>query len=53
MKNYWFTVTFELGDRQERVWAPDSFAAKILAQANQIRKGNRYNDVDEIIKDTQ
>lgn len=51
MENYWFTVTFELDDRQERVWAPYTAAAKILAQANQIRKGNRYDDVDEIAKD--
>lgn len=51
MKNYWFTVTFKLGDRQERVWASHKATAKILAQANQIRKGNRYDDVDEITKD--
>lgn len=51
MKNYWFTVIFELGDRWERVWAPHKAAAKILAQAKQIRKGNRYDDVDEIIKE--
>ena len=50
MEIYEYLVTFELGGRSERVLAGYEAAAIILVQANQINKGNRFDDVDEVTK---
>lgn len=38
-------VVFEINNRSEEVFACCKTEAIILAQAEQIKKGNRYNDV--------
>jgi hypothetical protein len=46
MRDYCFLVPFEIGNRSEQVFASNKNEAVILAQAAQIKKGNRYDDVD-------
>jgi hypothetical protein len=48
MREYWYKVRFKLGERMELVRASCKQDAIILAQANQIRRGNRYDDVMDV-----
>ena len=50
MRNYCWEVKFELGSRVEIVYAGHKAEAIILAQAKQIEKGNRYDDVESACK---
>ena len=46
MEIYCYKVYFELGGRSEIVHASCKKDAHILAQAKQIKKGNRYDDLE-------
>jgi hypothetical protein len=48
MREYWYKVYFELGNRVEMVHADCKQDAIILAQAEQIKKGNRCDDVMDV-----
>lgn len=45
MRDYCYKVYFEINNRSERVFASCKKDAHILAQAAQIKKGYRYNDL--------
>lgn len=48
MEQYWYRITFEVNNRSVDIYAACEKDAKILAQADQIHKGNRYDDLKEI-----
>ncbi len=45
MRDYCYKVRFKTNDRYVLVWASCEAEAKILAQADQIDKGLRYDDL--------
>ena len=45
MRDYCYKVYFELCNRFEQVFASCKSDAHILARAEQIKKGNRYDDL--------